>query len=379
MATQGKGADAGVRVTTGRALTAVLVALFLTLATGARPADGASPATPAAPVPPGPPKVTVNGQPVSWDLPPFMFEGLLVVPLKSLAEPLDYTYQWDSTARRTTVKRGAREVSFAPGSRRYISEGEGHFAGTPGKIVDGRLCVSLRFLAQALDVGLTFEPEAGVVDLDPARPYTAVARKPRPGYVAYITIDDGPAPDTPAMLDVLARYKAPATFFIIGGMAKLRPEMVKRIVAEGHALGNHTFHHAHEPKQASWCLRSVEAYLAELDACDRLIADITGLHPRATRAPGGSRPHLTAEFRKALDELGYIDFMWNVSTGDSAWPRPTPDQMLDAVVERSWNGKMIDPIILIHDGVSKHRQTVEALPAIIEYLRYAGYTLGTLP
>ena len=363
------------RVTTGRALTAGLVALFLTFATGAGPAESASLASTA----PIPPSVTVGGQPVVWDVPPFMTDGLLVVPLKSLAEPLNYTYQWDSTARRTTVKRGAREVSFAPGSRRYISEGEGHFAGTLGKIVDGRLCVSLRFLAQALDVSLTFDAKTAVVDLDPSRPYTAVARKPRPGYVAYITIDDGPAPDTPAMLDVLAKYKAPATFFIIGWPAKAQPEMVKRILAEGHALGNHTLSHGHDPKQASWCFRSVEAYIAELDGCDRIIFDITGVHPTATRAPGGSRSHLTAEFQKALRERGYVDYMWDVSTGDSAWPRPTPDQMLDAVVERSWNGKMTDPIILIHDGVSKHRQTVEALPAIIEYLRYAGYTLGTLP
>ena len=375
MATLGKGADVGVRSTTGRALTAVLMVSFLALATGAGPAESAS-LTDSAPTPPS---VTVGGQPVVWDAPPFMTDGLLVVPLRSLAEPLNYTYQWDSTARRTTVKRGAREVSFAPGSRRYISEGEGHFAGTLGKIVDGRLCVSLRFLAQALDVSLTFDAKTGVVDLDPACPYTAVVRMPRPGYVAYITIDDGPAPDTPAMLDVLAKYKAPATFFLIGGMAKLQPEMVKRIVAEGHALGNHTFHHAHEPKEPDWCLRSVEAYIAELDACDRLIADITGLHPRATRAPGGSWPHLTAEFRKALDERGYVDFIWNVGTLDWAWPRPSPDQMLEEVVVRSWNGSMTEPIILIHDGVSKHTQTVEALPAIIEYLRYAGYTLGTLP
>lgn len=283
------------RATTGRALTAVLVALFLTLAAGAGPAESASLAGAA----PTPPSVTVGGQPVVWDVPPFMTDGLLVVPLKSLAEPLNYTYRWDSTARRTTVKHGAREVSFAPGSRRYISEGEGHFAGTLGKIVDGRLCVSLRFLAQALDVSLTFDAKTGVVDLDPARPYTAV--------------------------------------------------------------------------------RSVEAYIAELDACDRLIADITGLHPRATRAPGGSWPHLTAAFQKALDERGYVDFIWNVGTLDWAWPRPSPDQMLEEVVVRSWNGSMTKPIILIHDGVSKHTQTVEALPAIIEYLRYAGYTLGTLP
>jgi len=367
-----------VRATTGRALTAVLVALFLTLATGAGPANSASPATPAAPVPPIPPKVTVNGQPVSWDLPPFMFEGLVVVPLKSLAEPLDYTYQWDSTARRTTLKRGPRAVSFAPWSRRYIAAGRGHFAGVPAKVVEGRLCVSLRFLAQALDISLTFDPKTGVVDLDPARPYTAVARKPRPGYVAYITFDDGPAPDTPAILDVLAEYRAPATFFLIGWPAKAQPGMVKRILAEGHALGNHTLSHAHDPKQASWRLRSVEAYIAELDGCDRIIFDIADVHTTATRAPGGSGPYLTEEFQKALRERGYVDYMWNASTGDSAWPRPTPDQMLDAVVERLWNGKLTNPIILMHDGVSKHTQTVEALSAIIEYLRYAGYTLEIL-
>lgn len=101
----------------------------------------------------------------------------------------------------------------------------------------------------------------------------------------YLTFDDGPHPEhTAPLLDVLDRHQAKATFFLIGELARRRPDLVRRIAAEGHAIGNHSQTH---PEFRSLGLA---AQLAEFDAAERTLRDIVGPIPIPLRTPRGALP-----------------------------------------------------------------------------------------
>jgi len=197
--------------------------------------------------------------------------------------------------------------------------------------------------------------------------------------VAYLTFDDGPNPEmTPRILAVLAEKRAPATFFVIGYLAARYPDLLRRMVAEGHALGNHTYSHDLTKSSPSWVYRSPEAYLGELDAADEAIAAATGLHPVVTRPPGGSYPYLTQEFRDAMAGKGYLTYDWDISAADSAVPRPTAEQILARIRARAEDRGRTSLVILMHDGGDDHETTLGALPLVIDLLRLEGYRLDTL-
>jgi len=100
----------------------------------------------------------------------------------------------------------------------------------------------------------------------------------------WLTLDDGPDPvDTPAILDLLAARGVKATFFVIGEKADRYPELIRRIVAEGHQLGNHTFSH---PQGTFWCLGPMRTF-KEISRCQKSIEAITGSAPEIFRAPVG--------------------------------------------------------------------------------------------
>lgn len=103
----------------------------------------------------------------------------------------------------------------------------------------------------------------------------------------WLTIDDGPDPDeTPIVLDMLDKYQAKATFFVIGVQAKAHPDIIQLIVERGHQVANHTMGH---PEQTFWslCKRRLGK---EVEDCSRVIAEITGQKPVLFRAPVGHKP-----------------------------------------------------------------------------------------
>ena len=100
----------------------------------------------------------------------------------------------------------------------------------------------------------------------------------------WLTLDDGPDPiDTPAVLDLLRDRGVKATFFVIGEKAQQRPELIKRIIAEGHQLGNHTQSH---PQGSFWCLGPLRTS-REIERCQNTLKEITGDGPKIFRAPVG--------------------------------------------------------------------------------------------
>jgi len=199
----------------------------------------------------------------------------------------------------------------------------------------------------------------------------ALSRLPGPEGHVSITFDDGPNPDaTPLILDVLRRERVSATFFVLGRHAERWPELVARMAAEGHQLGNHGYWHRKLHRRTPAYVR--DDLTRGTDAICRA-SGLTSL--RHFRAPHGFRnPWVTPIARS----LGQRTVGWSLGVWDSA--RPGADE----ITRRALEGMRSRSILLLHDGdgydaEGDRRQTAEALPSIIEGLRARGFRFATLP
>lgn len=181
-------------------------------------------------------------------------------------------------------------------------------------------------------------------------------------HCVYLSFDDGPDPQwTPRILDILARARAPASFFVVGRTARAHPGLLRRIAAAGHRIGNHTYRHRHP-----WTL-SQAAARAEVRDGAAAIADTLGQSPVLFRPPHG---RLRACMLETATELGQATVLWNLSAVD--WgPLATPKRIARRL-ERARAGD----IVLMHDGANKHNRPwalATVLPAVLE--RYAARQL----
>ena len=194
----------------------------------------------------------------------------------------------------------------------------------------------------------------------------------RPGMLA-LTFDDGPDPRwTPAILDILKQENVPATFFIIGKNGQAYPDLVKRIVNEGHQIGNHTFTH---PNMGEIPLSLSEL---ELNATQRLIESEIGRSTVLFRPPyfGDAEADKPQEVEPALlaQNLGYI--MVGVRIDPDDWQLPVnADQVVQRTIDRAMdsNPETRGEIILLHDSGGDRSATIEALPRLIHELKARGF------
>lgn len=180
-------------------------------------------------------------------------------------------------------------------------------------------------------------------------------------YVA-ITFDDGPHPsNTPRLLDMLRARNIRATFYVIGRNVDLYPAVVRRTVAEGHEIGNHSYTHPVLSKLSDAGVRS------ELTKCRDAIARAAGVQPRTMRPPYGALLQRQREWMHA--ELRYPTILWSVDPLD--WKRPGPSVVASRILASSTPGA----IILAHD---LHAGTVDAMPATLDGLLRKGYKFVTV-
>lgn len=196
-----------------------------------------------------------------------------------------------------------------------------------------------------------------------------------PEKTVYLTIDDGPSSHTEPILDILKKYNVKATFFVIGHNTDNAKRLYKKIIDEGHALGNHTYSHNY-----GQIYKSVDAFMEDVYKLDKFIYEITGTKMTVVRYPGGSSNRLTNLARiksiaKRLLSEGYQYFDWNVDSQDGTRNPPAAEVMTKKIVDQVKRTKT--SIVLMHDLGSK-KSTVEALPKIIEQLSALGYKFGTL-
>ncbi|OQW46505.1 MAG: polysaccharide deacetylase [Proteobacteria bacterium SG_bin6] len=202
-------------------------------------------------------------------------------------------------------------------------------------------------------------------------PYVVVRTGARDKLVA-LTFDDGPDPSwTPKILDILQAKHVPATFFVVGENALENPGLLRRIVAEGNELGNHTYTH---PNLA---LESSSGSRIEMNATQRLIQAYVGRSTRLFRAPyfGDAEPTTADELGPALiaQQLGYT--VIGLHTDPDDWQRPGVDAIVARTIDEVTHPKPdhSQNIVLLHDGGGERQQTVDALPRIIDALHARGY------
>jgi len=182
-----------------------------------------------------------------------------------------------------------------------------------------------------------------------------------------LTFDDGPAIETERILDILAERKLHASFFMIGKHVERLPDIARRVADHGHEIGNHSYSH---------CLllfQSSRETQRQLKRAQTSISGVTGVHPRFARPPFGVR---TRPYFAATTSLGLRTVQWDVAGFD--WKNRSAERIASAVLRCVRAGS----IILLHDGDSEgkrnRRQTVLALPLIIDGLRSRGLQIVPL-
>lgn len=177
-----------------------------------------------------------------------------------------------------------------------------------------------------------------------------------PGKKVYLSFDDGPHPQiTPFVLDLLKQYGAKASFFCIGKNVKAYPEIYKRIIDEGHAVGNHTQHHLNGWKN------NLEDYLKDVEEAAGFI------NSRLFRPPYGKikRQQISMLEKKPLN---YKIVMWTVLSGDFD-TGISKEKCLSNVLEKTSNGS----IIVFHDSEKAFERMGYALPVVLNKLSENGY------
>ena len=182
----------------------------------------------------------------------------------------------------------------------------------------------------------------------------------RTGKAVYLTFDDGPIPEvTPKVLDVLARYGAKATFFMVGENIDKHPELFDQVRKAGHSIGNHTYNHL-----KGWKC-SFQEYMENVDHCAGRMQ-----HTDLFRPPYGKA---TLCQRRALRKKGYRLIYWDILTRDYE-PTRTPEQMLAQIQRETRQGSIIN----FHDSLKSNERMLAVLPKAIEWLQQNGYELKAL-
>lgn len=187
--------------------------------------------------------------------------------------------------------------------------------------------------------------------------------------IAYLTFDDGlDRKVTPQILDILKKYEIKATFFILGNSVGKNKDILKRIVDEGHNVGNHTYTHKKEI-----IYTDVKSFSDELSKTSNAIYDAVGIKPKLFRPPYGAPYIRSLEYKAAL--VQYKTVLWNVDSTDSRVKGITSDEIAAAVISQL---KKKDNATILFHSTSAREETVKALPEIIEYLISNGYSISRL-
>ena len=217
-----------------------------------------------------------------------------------------------------------------------------------------------------LGFGQTGEKPTGNVSAEELKKYHAAYMDPTDEKVIYLTFDAGyENGNTPAILEALKKHDVSATFFVVGNYLETSPELVKQMVAEGHTVGNHTFHHPEMSK-----ISDAASFEKELKDVETLYQKITGEELiRFYRPPQGK--YNTQNLQMAGD-LGYKTFFWSLAYVD--WiqdQQPTKEAAFDKLLKRIHPGA----VVLLHSTSSTNAQILDELLAKWEEM---GYQFGQL-
>lgn len=184
--------------------------------------------------------------------------------------------------------------------------------------------------------------------------------------LVYLTFDDGPSTlVTNKILDILKEENIKATFFIVGNKIEGREDIIKRIYAEGHTIGLHTYTHKYRQIYSS-----EDAFIDEMVKTSEEVKKIINIQPHAIRFPSGSKKHLTSSLLEKLHSHNYKIYDWNLSLSDGIDYNTSSSKLY-----KEGTTKCINPnkIFLLAHCDQPNKNTCDALPNIIKYYKDLGY------
>lgn len=183
----------------------------------------------------------------------------------------------------------------------------------------------------------------------------------------YITFDDGPTYITNKILDVLKEKNVKATFFVVGKEIEGRETILKRIYDEGHSIGLHTYTHNFRK-----IYKNEESFINEMIKTSCKVKEVTGFTSHIIRFPGGSSKHLNESLLNMLHINNYKVFDWNSNLYDGNFPNLSVYRLTEN--SKKFKGNPSQIIILMHCN-SNNKNTLKALPKIIDYYKNSGYKI----
>lgn len=248
----------------------------------------------------------------------------------------------------------------------------GRFASKTVSVL-GKAAQSSPILPEAENWGLSFQEEGKTpvanATIKELAPYDAYFAQDTEEKRIYLTFDCGyENGNTPAILDALKKHNAPATFFVVGNFLETSPELVKRMVQEGHTVGNHTYHH---PDMSA--ISDQASFARELDSVSELYQKITGTEmTRFYRPPQGK--YSTQNLQMAKD-LGYKTFFWSLAYVDwYADKQPTKEEAFEKLLGRIHPGA----IVLLHNTSKTNAAILDELLTKWEEMGYSFHPLSEL-
>ena len=218
--------------------------------------------------------------------------------------------------------------------------------------------------------GLSFQeegkPPVTNVSAEELAKYDAYFAKPTNEKVLYLTFDAGyENGNTSAILDALKKHNAPATFFVVGNYLNTSPELIKRMIEEGHTIGNHTYHHPDMSK-----ISTKDAFAKEMQDVESQYRQITGKEmSKFYRPPQGKFSEANLQMAK---DMGYKTFFWSLAYVD--WDpnkQPSKEEAFDKLLNRVHPGA----IVLLH---STSRTNGEILDELLSKWKEMGYHFESL-
>ncbi len=242
----------------------------------------------------------------------------------------------------------------------------GRFTAKTVEKVSGRVVLPSSEGSWGLSFQTEGQPPTANATFDELKKYDAYYAEDTTEKVIYLTFDAGyENGNTPAILDALKKHQVPATFFVVGNFLSTSPDLVKRMVSEGHIVGNHTYHHLDMSK-----ISSMETFSKEINDVETLYEEITGEKMiKYYRPPQGK---YSEENLKMAKELGYKTFFWSLAYVD--WyqdDQPTKEEAFDKLLGRIHPGA----IVLLHSTSSTNGTILDELLTKWEEM---GYTFKSL-
>lgn len=227
--------------------------------------------------------------------------------------------------------------------------------------------------AQSTGWGLSFQEEgkrpAGNASIDDLKQYNAYYASDTDQKIIYLTFDAGyENGNTPAILDALKKHQAPAVFFAVGNFIKDNHDLIRRILAEGHIIGNHTMTHPDLPQ-----ISSMDAFQKELQDVEELYTSLTG--EPMTKFYRPPRGIYSTENLSMAKELGYSTFFWSLAYVD--WiqdQQPSREEAFQKLLTRIHPGA----IVLLHNTSSTNAEILDELLTKWEEMGYEFHSLKEL-